>query len=148
MEVLSETGLLVHNTWSSFMLEIVFLASLKRRRKHFLADLGILQDSYIFRIAFPVQNSCLYIGPLWRIIYIVSRFMLYVPGGGGIYIYMCVCVCGGGGGWSGSSVGIATDYGLEGPGSNPCGDEIFRPFWLVLGAHPASWKWVPGLSRG
>jgi len=25
-----------------------------------------------------------------------------------------------------SSVGIATDYGLDGPGSNPGGDEIFR----------------------
>ena len=25
----------------------------------------------------------------------------------------------------GSSVGIATDYGLDGPGSNPGGDEIF-----------------------
>jgi len=29
-------------------------------------------------------------------------------------------------GGPGSSVGIATDYGLEGPGSNPGGDEIFR----------------------
>ena len=27
----------------------------------------------------------------------------------------------------GSSVGIATDYGLDGPGSSPGGDEIFRP---------------------
>jgi len=27
---------------------------------------------------------------------------------------------------SGSSVGVATDYGLDGPGSNPGGDEIFR----------------------
>ena len=27
----------------------------------------------------------------------------------------------------GSSVGIATDHGLDGPGSNPGGDEIFRP---------------------
>ena len=27
----------------------------------------------------------------------------------------------------GSSVGIATNYGLDGPGSNPGGDEIFRP---------------------
>ena len=27
----------------------------------------------------------------------------------------------------GSSVGIATDYGLDGPGSNPGGDQIFRP---------------------
>ena len=26
----------------------------------------------------------------------------------------------------GSSVGIATDYGLDDPGSNPGGDEIFR----------------------
>ena len=28
--------------------------------------------------------------------------------------------------WPGSSVGIATDYGLDGPVSNPGGDEIFR----------------------
>ena len=27
----------------------------------------------------------------------------------------------------GSSVGIATDYGLDGPGSNPGGDKIFLP---------------------
>ena len=27
----------------------------------------------------------------------------------------------------GSSVGIATNYGLDGPESNPGGDEIFRP---------------------
>ena len=27
----------------------------------------------------------------------------------------------------GNSVGIATDYGLVGPGSNPGGDEIFLP---------------------
>ena len=27
----------------------------------------------------------------------------------------------------GSSVGIATDYGLDGPGSNPGADEIFPP---------------------
>jgi len=33
-----------------------------------------------------------------------------------------VFVCG-----PGSAVDIATDYGLEGPGSNPGGDEIFRP---------------------
>jgi len=29
--------------------------------------------------------------------------------------------------WPGSSVGVATDYGPDGPGSNPGGDEIFRP---------------------
>jgi len=31
------------------------------------------------------------------------------------------------------SVSIATDYGLDGPGSNPGGDEIFRPFRPALG---------------
>jgi len=51
---------------------------------------------------------------------------------------MCVCVFWGGG--PGSSVGIATDYGLDGPGSNPGGDEIFRPFQTGPGAHPASCK--------
>jgi hypothetical protein len=33
----------------------------------------------------------------------------------------------------GSSVGIATDYGLDGPGSNPGADEIFRPSRPALG---------------
>jgi len=33
----------------------------------------------------------------------------------------------------GSSVGKATDYGLDGPGSNPGGDEIFLP------SRPALW---------
>jgi len=32
----------------------------------------------------------------------------------------------------GNSVGIATDYGLDGPGSNPGGDEIFRPSRTAL----------------
>ena len=47
-----------------------------------------------------------------------------------------------------SSVGIATDYGLDGPGSNPGGDEIFRLSRPVLGPTQPPVKWVPGLSRG
>jgi len=48
----------------------------------------------------------------------------------------------------GSSVSIATDYGLDGPGSNPGGDEIFRPSRPVLGPYQPHIKWVPGLSWG
>jgi len=47
-----------------------------------------------------------------------------------------------------SSVSMATDYGLEGPGSNPGGDEIFRPSRPALGPTQLPVKWVRGLSRG
>jgi len=48
----------------------------------------------------------------------------------------------------GSSVGIATDYGLDGLGSNPGGDEILRPSKPALGPTQPTVQWVPGLSRG
>ena len=48
----------------------------------------------------------------------------------------------------GSSVGIATDYGLGGSGSNPGGDEFFRPYRPTPGPTQLSIKLVMGLSRG
>ena len=48
----------------------------------------------------------------------------------------------------GSSVGIATDYGLEGPGSNPGGDYIFRPSRPDLVPTHSPVKWAPDLSPG
>ena len=47
-----------------------------------------------------------------------------------------------------SSVGIASDYEMDGPGSNPGGDEIFRPSRPALAPTQAPVKWVTGLSRG
>jgi len=51
-------------------------------------------------------------------------------------------------GGPGSSVGIATDYGLDGPRSNPDEDEIFRPSRPALGLTQPPVKWVPGFYRG
>ena len=48
----------------------------------------------------------------------------------------------------GSSVGITTDYGLDGPGSNPGGDGIFIPTTPALEPTQPPVKWVPDLSRG
>jgi hypothetical protein len=54
----------------------------------------------------------------------------------------------------GSSVGIATDYGLDGPGiekKNPGGGEIFAHVQTGPGAHPAFWAMgtgsFPGVKR-
>jgi len=60
-----------------------------------------------------------------------------------VCVCMCVCVCG-----PGSSVGIATDHGLDGPGSNTGGDDIFRPSRPALGPTQPPVKWIPRLSRG
>ena len=48
----------------------------------------------------------------------------------------------------GSSVGIVTDYRLDGLGSNPVGDKIFCLSRPALGVTQPPVKWVPGLSRG
>jgi hypothetical protein len=45
-----------------------------------------------------------------------------------------------------SSVGIATDYGLDGPGIESRWGEIFQT--LALGPTQPPVQWVPGLSQG
>jgi len=63
----------------------------------------------------------------------------------GNIILKCVTISKKGG--PGSSVGIATDYGLDVPGSNPGGDEIFRPSRTALEPTQPPVKWVTCLSR-
>jgi len=48
----------------------------------------------------------------------------------------------------GSSVGLATDYSLDIPGSNPVGDENFRPSRPALGSTQPPVKSVTCLSEG
>jgi len=48
----------------------------------------------------------------------------------------------------GSSVDIATDYGLDGPGSNAGGDDIYPPVQTGPGVHPASCKMGTGSFLG
>ena len=57
-----------------------------------------------------------------------------------IILYFLIGAC--------SSVGIATDYGLDGPGSNPIGDEIFRPSRPALEPTQPPVIFVLDLSRG
>jgi len=61
-----------------------------------------------------------------------------------VYIYIYIYIYKGG---PDSSVGIATDYELGGPGSNPSGGEISRPSRPALGPTQPPVQWVLGLSR-
>ena len=48
-----------------------------------------------------------------------------------------------------SSVDIATDYGLDGPGiESRWGARFSAPVQTGPGTYPASLQWLPGLSRG
>ena len=59
------------------------------------------------------------------------------------YLLTYLLACG-----PGSSVGIATDYGLDGSGIESRWGEIFRPSRPALGPTQPPLQWVQGLSPG
>ena len=62
-----------------------------------------------------------------------------------VYVYRFITECGG----RDSSVGIATRYGLDGPGIESQWRRDFpHPSRPVLGPTQPPVQWVPGLSRG
>ena len=65
----------------------------------------------------PVLHNTFKIFICFKRVHKISKFGL-------LHNYMC---------GPGSSVGIATDYGLDSVGSNPSGDEIFHPSRPSLG---------------
>ena len=97
---------------------------------------------------FLLQNICTYIIFIGKYekIFLLTKPCVCVCVCVRAYVRVRVCmrarVCG-----PGSSVDIVTGYGLDGPGSNPGGDEIFRPSRPALEPNQPPVKWVPGLSR-
>ena len=65
-----------------------------------------------------------------------------------IHLVMTLQICTYNKSRSGSSVGIATDYGLDSPGIESLRRKIFHPSRLALGSIQPPLQWVPGLSRG
>jgi len=66
------------------------------------------------------------------------------------FLYLCsfheMCLVHSFKSWPGISVVIATDYWLDVPGSNPGGNEIFRPSIPAMGLTQPPVKWVPGIK--
>jgi hypothetical protein len=55
-----------------------------------------------------------------------------------VFVFVFIFICG-----PGSAVGITTDYGMDGPGSNSGGDGIFRSSRPALGPTQPPVELVP-----
>ena len=84
-----------------------------------------------------VKERLMWMYPREHLITITLYMYIY------ILLYLYIHQCG-----QGSWVGIANDYGLDGPGSNPYGGRDFPPVQTGPWAHPASCKMGTGSFLG
>jgi len=127
-------------------MQIALLRDVIKRRAS-LSAVVFQRTSVNFVLCTLMRKILLCPSPIFTKIPLIQQHYLYIP-----YIefrssltksvgYSFIC-------GPGSSVGIVTDYGLEGSGSNSGGDEISRPSRPALGPNQPPLQWVQGLSRG